>query len=623
HQFMGTYDQMDQLRFLDKIDAANKAYDDAHRKYKEHKKEFAEKYKDIDLKGLSEKFKENTKDLNDKISKHKELGKEIDQIPKQEAEVEKESDNWYQKLNDAQDGLSAARKRLDAYNHYLYRYGQKTEKSMGRRDELKQQIKAQDLKVTKVMQVKNETVEAFNKISEKLEKALEEYKDNADAKFYIQQQMKNIEHSVLFECLTDINERAPTGTVSILPAHIKMMLDKTLTKEGPEGSLGINGDEPIKDMLAAVMNEMGKVYSETVMEALQNESVEAALSEYKQKALDLLTFDKEFRIETVQLQNLQKRLDINKTQIDADIDEVRKYNRLEIIPDEHIRERLFNLEPEAFIEELIRLKELEEYDIKIREKHVNESKEGVRKAEEKKTKLEQRRRQLINEKAKYWKEIEPLSARYEHEKAALNDLKTLHEEYVENNRARTEAVKTYEENKNKIDQQELFTMQTAASAFYDRVNDAAKGHTNSTEFEKMSEALKEVTELNGKSRDEKTAKLQVLKERIKEYQDAKEAQRRWRWIPTNLRKTRLAFADELAKWTDESLKKMEKGSAQHLKQLNETYNTLSEKEKTKSKPKEMDAFTASLDDKIKKANAPMKEEVPENVNENGMEMGSK
>ena len=102
-----------------------------------------------------------------------------------------------------------------------------------------------------------------------------------------------------------------------------------------------------------------------------------------------------------------------------------------------------------------------------------------------------------------------------------------------------------------------------------------------TEFEKMSEALKEVTELDGKSRDEKTAKLQVLKERIKEYQDAKEAQRRWRWIPTNLRKTRLAFADELAKWTDESLKKMEKGSAKHLKQLNETYNTLSEKEKTK------------------------------------------
>jgi hypothetical protein len=226
------------------------------------------------------------------------------------------------------------------------------------------------------------------------------------------------------------------------------------------------------------------------------------------------------------------------------------------------------------------------------------------------------------------KEITALKGPYDHENNALKDLKTLHKEYEKNNKARAEAINVYNDNKDKIEQQELHSMQHAASDFYDRVDDAAKGHKNSTEFQTMSNILKDVRDMGSATREQKAAKLTELKGAIEKYQKAKEEQNRWRWIPTNLRKTRLQFAAELLKWTDEGLKAMEKGSAKHLKQLEETYAKLSEIQEKKPKDKEKDAFTASMGEKFKQAAASVKkehvnEDANEKVNEEDRELGGK
>ena len=93
-------------------------------------------------------------------------------------------------------------------------------------------------------------------------------------------------------------------------------------------------------------------------------------------------------------------------------------------------------------------------------------------------------------------------------------------------------------------------------------NGKAQGHTDSAEFTRMREALNEAIEM--KDSAEFSEKLQALSEAAKGYIDAKAAQWRPAFFSSNMRFTRLSFAENLAKFSGNSIRTLEKA-------VNDTY----------------------------------------------------
>jgi hypothetical protein len=205
---------------------------------------------------------------------------------------------------------------------------------------------------------------------------------------------------------------------------------------------------------------------------------------------------------------------------------------------------------------------------------------------------------------------------YDKKKDIEGEVKKLASLYHKSQRERKAAVEAYAAYKQSIEKGELASVKDAATKLFARVGDAAKGHKNSTEFQNLENALKELKDAEPVNSADKIAKLQQIKNLAETYKQAKLDQH-FRWVPSTLRTTRLKFADDVIEAAKERIERLEQFGDKELQELETQFG---ENSKNKAKVdkyahnQEEKAFVQSLSNKTvakaeQKQEAAPKEEI--------------
>ena len=607
---LGLCHNVDALNKMDKVSTAKYEFEQANKKYKDLKNQLVEKYKGIDVeKSFTEVFVLKSNLRKKEIFELPELKSKQNGMEKEKDDINNDIEKINSKITDTEVKVNKQNKTIKSLEAFQDKLNEAETQYLGAKEQIEEETASKRAALVELENIQSKNgAEYFSSVAK-----LNQQLSNSEIGSYVESQMKLAEYNILLQFLNDeYEDEKEITTYNDLNPEAKAIIDKHL-------EIGGDKNPTVAEIFNSVTVKMAELASGYDMTE-HNESVMAAVQEFTERALQVLKTEKAIAQVNKEIDNDALRIQNNKEAYDNKVKEHYEAFRTAGIFGENTKgmAKFNKIKPEEFKNYLT--------DV------ITSFNDTVNKNIIKKDTLEKKKNELNNKKAdlekemnnnldtmkKYEDDISKLQTKLDKMQGVADDLETFRKAYNTNRKKLQEAVTAYGESKASVVKGELESLKDAATKLYDRVGDAAKGHTNSTEFEHLRISLEELKDAEPVDRADKIAKLQQVKLMAEKYKKAKLEQHRL--FASTLRKTRLQFADDVIAAAKERLESLTQFDDKELEELETLFGVNSKNmEKLQKDTKQSNDLAKGLTKKTMAEPLQKQEAAPTQVNETEIE----
>lgn len=602
---LGLCHHINALNEMGKVENAKSEYEETHAAYKAAKKEFLERHKGQDVKQLLEESERLIKEAMQKKADyeiaHNEALNEEEKANKEIPELESGISTADQNISDMESLINSNNDKIKIIDSYRGKLDEAEAQYLKLNEELEGNLADKRTALGKLETLYGEKANDYSNSSFKLNNALIENSEITDD---IESRMKMAECNILIQFIAgEYADVQDTTTYNDLNPEVKAILNKHVENVDKNPTVAQIYQELTTSMSVLAASLKSELDAGIVSDIQANAA----------SALEVFKTEKVLNEMKKEVEEAELNVKNNKDAYDNAINEQYK-----AFSSEGAFKENTNTKPENFKIYLdntkVRYEDLSKQAAKSKDASINKKNELNKQLTELKDKikaLKEKDEQLGKEQSQKYDE-------YDKKKDIGAEVKSLASLYHKSQRERKAAVEAYAAYKQSIEKGELASVKDAATKLFARVGDAAKGHKNSTEFQKLEDALKELKDAEPVNSADKIAKLQQIKNLAETYKQAKLDQH-FHWIPSTLRTTRLKFADDVIEAAKERIERLEQFGDKELQELETLFG---ENSKNKAKVEkylhnqEEKAFVQALSKKTvaqseQKQEAAPKEEIKE------------